>query len=72
MRLQLPTARGQGKTTALSMLIESILKTQDERDEARKCAEQLRDMLSALDEVTAALPFPWEVEGLDADSNSKD
>ena len=72
MCIQLPTARGNGKTTMLRMLSESILKTEAERDEARKCAEELRDMLSALDEVTAALPFPWEVEGLDADSNSED
>lgn len=53
-------------------VIEEILQLRRDVKEARACAEQLRDMLSALDEVTAALPFPWEVEGLDADSNSKD
>ena len=58
--------RGQPMMKAL---FKALTDTEKERDEARKCAEQLRDMLSALDEVTAALPLPWEVEDRDADSN---
>lgn len=32
-----------------------------ERDQARKCAEEMRDLYAAeIDESIAAFPFPWE------------
>lgn len=34
-----------------------------ERDQARKCAEEMRDLYAAeIDESIAAFPFPWEDE----------
>lgn len=40
-----------------------------ERDHARKCAEEMRDLYAAeIDESIAAFPFPWEDEhGADRD-----
>ena len=40
-----------------------------ERDRARKCAEEMRDLYAAeIDESIAAFPFPWEDEhGADCD-----
>ena len=40
-----------------------------ERDQARKCAEEMRDLYAAeIDESIAAFPFPWEDEhGADSD-----
>lgn len=34
-----------------------------ERDHARKCAEEMRDLYAAeIDESIAAFPFPWEAQ----------
>ena len=34
-----------------------------ERDQARKCAEEMRDLYAAeIDESIAAFPFPWEAQ----------
>ena len=40
-----------------------------ERDQARKCAEEMRDLYAAeIDESIAAFPFPWEDDnGADRD-----
>ena len=40
-----------------------------ERDQARKCAEEMRDLYAAeIDESIAAFPFPWEADnGADCD-----
>lgn len=40
-----------------------------QRDQARKCAEEMRDLYAAeIDESIAAFPFPWEAEhGADRD-----
>lgn len=40
-----------------------------ERDQARKCAEEMRDLYAAeIDESIAVFPFPWEDEhGADRD-----
>lgn len=40
-----------------------------ERDHARKCAEEMRDLYAAeIDESIAAFPFSWEVDnGADCD-----
>lgn len=41
----------------------------EERDEARRCAEEMRDLYAAeIDESIAVFPFPWEDEhGADRD-----
>ena len=42
-----------------------------ERDQARKCAEEMRDLYAAeIDESIAAFPFPWEDE-YDADRDGE-
>lgn len=40
-----------------------IKQARQERDEARKCAEEMRDLYAAeVDESKKAFPWPWEVQ----------
>ena len=40
-----------------------IKQARQERDEARKCAEEMRDLYAAeVDESKKAFPWPWEAE----------
>ena len=42
-------------------LIDEAKDLMRERDQARKCAEEMRDLYAAeIDESIAAFPFPWE------------
>ena len=40
-----------------------VRRMKEERDEARKCAEEMRDLYAAeVDESKKAFPWPWEAQ----------
>ena len=60
--------RAQNDVNLFRKLYERAIR---QRDHARKCAEEMRDLYAAeIDESIAAFPFPW-VEDNDADSDGE-